>query len=335
MVSGSPALTVVVPVFNQEREIAETLEAVDRAAARSPFSADVIVVDDGSTDETATAARGAAMSLPVAVLSQENAGRLAARRAGLAAAGGDYVLFIDSRVTIDEDALRFVAEAVTDEPPRSIWNGHVDIETDGNPYGVFWDVVAQTAFAAYFSDPRTTSFGPEEFDAFPKGAGCFFAPRDLLVEALDGQRSGYADERYANDDTVMIRRLAAAERINISPGFRCTYQPRQGLERFARHAFHRGIVFLDGHGHRGTRLFPLVAAFYPLSVAWVVLAARSRTAAVFPVAAAAAGGAAVALRLRRPQDAPVLAALAPVYAVAHGAGMWRGALMMLRDRRRR
>jgi glycosyltransferase involved in cell wall biosynthesis len=332
-VNGS-TLTVIVPVFNQEREIAATLEAVDRAAARSPFSADVIVVDDGSTDDTAAAARGADTSLPMTVLTQENAGRLAARRAGLAAAAGEYVLLIDSRVTLDADALRFVSEALADEPPRSIWNGHVEIETAGNPYGVFWDIVAQTAFAAYFSDPRTTSFGPEEFDAFPKGAGCFFAPRKLLEPALDAQRSGYADERYANDDTVMIRRLAAAERINISPGFRCTYQPRQGLERFVRHAFHRGIVFLDGHGHRGTRLFPVVVAFYPLSVAWVALAPKSRAVALFPLAAAAAGGAAAALRLQRRGDAPVMAALAPVYAVAHGAGMWRGALMMLRDRLR-
>ena len=53
MAGGSPTLTVVVPVFNQEREVAETLEAVDRAVARSPFSADAIVVDDGSTDGTA------------------------------------------------------------------------------------------------------------------------------------------------------------------------------------------------------------------------------------------------------------------------------------------
>lgn len=333
--SAGPTLTVVIPVYNQEREIAETLQAVDRAVARSPFAADAIVVDDGSTDGTAAAARDAGISLPVDVLYQENAGRLAARRAGLAAAAGDYVLFIDSRVTIDADALRFVAEAVAAEPSRSVWNAHVDIETEGNPYGVFWDVITQAAFAAYFSDPHTTSFGAEEFDAFPKGTTCFLAPRALLEEAFRSQRSGYADERYANDDTVMIRRLAAAKRINISPGFRCTYQPRRGLGSFARHAFHRGIVFLDGHGHRGTRLFPVVAAFYPLSVAWLILASKSRVVAVLPVPAAAVGGAAVAVRLRRLHDAPVVAALAPLYAAAHGLGMWRGALMLLRDWRGR
>jgi glycosyltransferase involved in cell wall biosynthesis len=332
-VSVAPTLTVVVPVYNQAREIAETLQAVDRAVARSPFSVDVVVVDDGSTDGTAAAARGAGISLPVDVVLQENAGRLAARRAGLVAAVGDYVLFIDSRVTIDDEALRFVAKAVAGEPSRSVWNAHVDIEIEGNPYGVFWDVITQAAFAAYFSDPRTTSFGTEEFDAFPKGTTCFFAPRKLLEEAFENQRSGYADERYSNDDTVMIRRLAGAERINISPSFRCTYKPRRGVKRFARHAFHRGIVFLDGHGHRGTRLFPIVVGFYPLSVAWVILASRSRAIAVLPAVAAAVGGAAVAIRLRRVEDAPAVAALAPIYVVAHGLGMWRGALMLLRDRR--
>ena len=149
----------------------------------------------------------------------------------------------------------------TDEPPRSIWNGHVEIETEGNRTPSS-GTSSPGCVRRLLLRPAHHLVGPDEFDAFPKGAGCFFAPRDLLGKAIDAQRSGYADERFANDDTVMIRRLAAAERINISPGFRCTYQPRQGLGRFARHAFHRGTVFLDGHGYRGP-LFPVVAALIP------------------------------------------------------------------------
>ena len=220
------------------------------------------------------------------------------------------------------------------DPDRFVWNAHVDIEAEGNPYGVFWDVLTKNAFAAYFSDPRTTSFGSSDFDAFPKGTTCFLAPRQLLVDSFASGSSGYADDRYANDDTVAIRRIAESARINISPGFRCTYQPRRDLKGFVRHAFHRGIVFLDGHGRRGTRLYPVVVAFYPLTVVWLTVAARSRVAAIAPLVLAAAGGAALAVRLRRSADAHITAGLAPVYLLAHGAGMWRGALMVLHARRK-
>lgn len=333
--SAQPTLTVVIPAYNQEREIGPTLRAVERAVHRGPFAADVVVVDDGSSDATGDAARNVGIALPLEVVRQENAGRLAARRRGLGVASGDFVLLIDSRVAIDEDALRFVGDVLATNASQSVWNAHVEVDTVGNPYGVFWDVLTQNAFSTYFSEPRTTSFGSEEFDAFPKGTTCFLAPRLLLVEAFAVRSSGYADERYANDDTVALRQLAAGARINISPGFRCTYEPRRNLKGFGRHAYHRGIVFLDGHGRRGTRLYPVVIAFYPLSVAWLALATRSRVAAVAPLGLAAVVGAALALRLHRAADVPVTAALAPVYALAHGAGMWRGALMLLVDGQRR
>ena len=63
MASGSPTLTVIVPVFNEEREIAETLRLVDARWRAARSRADVIVVDDGSTDGTAAAARAAGVSL--------------------------------------------------------------------------------------------------------------------------------------------------------------------------------------------------------------------------------------------------------------------------------
>src|SRR5207302_1452556 len=104
---------------------------------------------------------------------------------------------------------------------------------------------------------------------------------------------------------------------------------------FLRHSFRRGIVFLDGHGRRESRFFWVAAGFYPASVLLGVAALRRPM--VVPRAAGAVSVAAGALAVRRgrpPFEVASLAALAPVYAVAHGAGMWYGLSLGMRDRLR-
>jgi hypothetical protein len=84
-------------------------------------------------------------------------------------------------------------------------------------------------------------------------------------------------------------------------------------------------VFLDGHGRRESRFLPIVVAFYPLSV--LAAAAMLRRPVVAPaLVAATAGSAAAAAALKRRSRVEVLsfAALAPLYAFAHGLGMWKG-----------
>ena len=51
------------------------------------------------------------------------------------------------------------------------------------------------------------------------------------------------------------------DRIHISPQFASLYRNREALRPFLSHAVHRGTVFFDGFGRRGTRFFPVVIAF--------------------------------------------------------------------------
>jgi len=326
------SLTAVIPVFNQAAAITATLRALDAAIAATSFVADVVVVDDGSTDGTPTAVRSTVVGYPVDVIEQHNRGRYEARRRGVEAARGEYCLLLDSRVLIDRDALRFVEGELRNGEDKEVWNAHVDIETADNPYGVFWDVITQRVFAEYFAEPRTTSYGLADFERFPKGTTCFLAPRALLAEAFDAWRSGYADRRHANDDTPVIRWLAARRPINISPAFSCRYAARTELVPFLRHAFHRGTVFVDGHGRRESAWFPLVVGLFAASGGALALARRS--ALILPGLAAltSATGAAVAVAERRPRDAMTMAWVTPLYAAAHVAGMWRGLALMARAR---
>jgi glycosyltransferase involved in cell wall biosynthesis len=324
-------LTVVLPVHNEAPHLPATIAALVEAVGRSDLEAELIVVDDGSTDGSAEVARAAVREhLPLTVLAQANEGRFSARQAGIEAARGDVVLLLDGRVRVSQDALAFVHERL---PEARVWNGHVHVATDGNVYGVFWKLVAELAWREYFDAPRETSYGTEDFDRYPKGTTFFLAPRQLLLDAVRAFRSGYADLRNANDDTPVIRYIAERERIHLSPRFACEYSPRTTLRAFLRHALHRGTVFLDGHGRRGSRLFHLTVAFFPLSAVFALAAIRRP--ALVPLTAAAGAAAAGTLVLRRGgsrAEAAAFAALAPVYIAAHGAGMWRGLLLLAHGR---
>jgi hypothetical protein len=316
------------PVFNEEAHLGATIDALADAVEGSGFDAELVLVDDGSTDGSVEIARALADGrFPLRILAQPNRGRFEARRAGLAATGAEHVLFLDARVRLAPGALSFVHERLGD---AAVWNAHVNVVAD-SPLADFWRLLAELAWRDYFDDPRTTSFGLEDFDRFPKGTTCFFAPRIVLEPAFAGFRSQYADVRLANDDTPILRAIAAHERIHLSPEFACAYSPRTSVASFFRHAVHRGTVFVDGHGTPESRFFPAVAAFFPVSAALVVAAAKRP--AVLPAALAGCGFAAAAygaLAGRSPRDLRTLALVTPLYALGHGIGMWRGALELLR-----
>ena len=127
-------LTLVLPAFNEAGRIDPALDELfgylrrrtDRGrdgapgAAALPEAIDVLVVDDGSTDDTATRvesrpeASGSVPGIGLRVLRVPHGGKGAAVRAGMLAAGRDLVLFADADMATPPDQIPLLVAALAD-----------------------------------------------------------------------------------------------------------------------------------------------------------------------------------------------------------------------------
>ena len=105
--NAGPRIAVVIPAFEAAATIAA---AVASARDQTVAPAEIVVVDDGSTDQTAANAAAAGAR----VLRQANAGPGAARNAGIRATAGEFVAFLDADDTFVLDKLALQVAALAD-----------------------------------------------------------------------------------------------------------------------------------------------------------------------------------------------------------------------------
>src|SRR5205807_444968 len=86
------SVSILIPCFNAERFIGETVASV---LSQTAPGVETIVVDDGSTDQSLQILR-AFESRGIKLISQENRGQCSALNAAFAAAGGDYIQYLDA-----------------------------------------------------------------------------------------------------------------------------------------------------------------------------------------------------------------------------------------------
>lgn len=111
--SESPRVSIVIPTYNRAGMVGDAVRSV---LAQTVTDLEVIVIDDGSTDDTAAVVEQLAADERVRYVDQPNAGRSAARNRGLDLAQGQFVGFLDSDDLLEPWAIAAHLEVFDCEP---------------------------------------------------------------------------------------------------------------------------------------------------------------------------------------------------------------------------
>lgn len=177
-------MSVVVPVFNGSRTVSQMVECLLKQRL-TPH--EIIIVDDGSTDDTLKVLQH--FGAQITVLSQPNGGPASARNRGIRVATGDFIAMTDSDCLPDSDWLVSLL-AGFDSP-------HVG-GVGGIVKGVNRKLISAYVDAIRLLDPGKSAEG--EVKHLVTANACF--RRDALIKA------GLFDERFRNaEDIELSRRL--------------------------------------------------------------------------------------------------------------------------------
>lgn len=114
-------VSIIIPAFNSKKSI---IRAIDSCVSQSYPHCEVIVINDGSTDNTDVLVKFKYINNnQVILVNKENEGSGKARNIGLSLASGDYIYFLDADDYLDENAIQVMVEAIESE--------HTDIAISG------------------------------------------------------------------------------------------------------------------------------------------------------------------------------------------------------------
>lgn len=267
-----PGVTVVVPAYNEAAGIAACVRSL--VACDYP-DFEIVVVDDGSTDDTAEIARSLGIA-GVRVITQANGGKPSALNTGIAAARHDVLVLVDGDTVFERDTLRALVAALDDRVGAVSGNTKV-----GNRRGVLgrWQHVEYVI--GFNLDRRMFDI----LECMPTVPGAIGAFRRQALEDV----GGVSDDTLAEDTDLTMAICRAGWRVVYAPTALAWTEAPATLGQLWRQRYrwcygtlqsmwkHRGAVFSRGAagrlGRRGLSYLFLFQVLLPLLAPVVDVAA--------------------------------------------------------------
>ncbi len=209
----TPRFSVIIPAFNS---VATLARAIESARAQTLSAHEIIVVDDGSTDSTASVAES--FGDTVRLLRQSNCGVAAARNAGARAATGEWLAFLDADDWYHPDRLRLHAEWVAEDSTLDFLTGDYEYRDDAGQLlgtSLAQHEAGRMMLAKAQGSPRVVMDRPDEIEAYVADhfgdTHTLSVPRQAFLE-LGGYPHGF---KVCEDVHFLVRLVARSRRIGV------------------------------------------------------------------------------------------------------------------------
>jgi glycosyltransferase involved in cell wall biosynthesis len=214
-----PLVSILIPTYNSEQWIEETIRS---ALAQTWERKEIIIVDDGSTDQTQQVARRFE-SKSVRVVSQQNQGAAAARNKAFSLSHGDYIQWLDADDLLAADKIARQMEVVrSGEGPRTLLS---------SPWGLF---IYRVQRAEFIPNALWCDLSPVEFLVRKLGQKIFMQTAVWLVSRELSEAAGPWDISLVADDDgeYFCRVMLASTGIRFVPDAKVYYR-RVGTGRLS------------------------------------------------------------------------------------------------------
>lgn len=132
-------ISVIIPVYNEENDLNE---CIDSLVNQSEESFEIIVIDDGSTDNTLNVVKEfeRIKSPDIKIISQKHKGAGAARNLGAKTARGDILVFIDADMTFEKSFLSKLTRPIIENEAIGTFSKEEFLQNKDNIWAICWNL---------------------------------------------------------------------------------------------------------------------------------------------------------------------------------------------------
>jgi cellulose synthase/poly-beta-1,6-N-acetylglucosamine synthase-like glycosyltransferase/peptidoglycan/xylan/chitin deacetylase (PgdA/CDA1 family)/spore germination protein YaaH len=262
----TPPISVIIAAYNEEKVIAATLRAVTDTSYQGEF--EVIVVDDGSKDQTIREIEKAAfINRRIRLVRQQNGGKSEALRTGVSVASFDTLVFLDADTHFDRDTFAALVKPLSD-PKVGAVSGHAKV-------GNLRTFIARCQSLEYICGFNLDRRAYAQWNCITVVPGAVSAIRRKALE----DAGGFCLDTLAEDTDLTLSLHKCGYRIEYAPAAYAWTEAPEGPIPLMRQRFrwafgtlqclwkHRDLVFNPQYGALGWFSLPSIWFFQIVLVA--------------------------------------------------------------------
>ena len=228
----SPLISIIVPAYNRADEIDEFISSFEK---QSKKNFEVIVVDDGSTDNTKVLVENHKKNLDLKYLFQQNKGPGVARNSGMEKAKGDIFVFIDSDCTVPENYIKNLTRHLENED----FDAFGGPDTSHKDFSPFLKAVNYSMTSFIGTGGTRGSKGKQLAKYYPRSFN--MGIKKKVYEKIGGMNA----LRHGQDMEFSNRIYTAGFKILYFDDVKVFHKRRTNLKKFFKQIFNWGVTRIN------------------------------------------------------------------------------------------